>query len=125
MSDSEYATEFNPGESVIDQLFERIRMTHRSVLAHECLTLDMAVSAGAYIIEARARGASMKSICEKCALPRSTASLYQQLAEHRAEIKAKRRENPNLSMNGARRLIAQLKKAQSKDGQEDATGAAA
>jgi hypothetical protein len=106
VTDSEILQE-NNSSSVLDQLARQIR-EHREAARRVGLTvLGHLLDAGDALNEAQKRVSTNWKhwLRENCFLSVSTAQLYQQLARKRAEIEEKLRDDPDLSLRAARRLI--------------------
>jgi hypothetical protein len=97
----------------LDQLAGLIRICV-SEIQRACLTaLDIAMECGDALNEAQSRvptGSWIRWLDESCSMARSTAALYQQLANHRDEIEAEMSRYPGLSIRAARALITKTKK---------------
>jgi len=115
MSSSDFSNEINTDAyrvEVLEELAEQVRTAHTAVLMAESNALDSALDAGAalLVIQSRIAG-TMKSWMAKnlAHIGISTWKLYMQLARHQVEIEAARKQNPQLSLCEARRLITKKK----------------
>jgi hypothetical protein len=92
---------------VIDQLAERIRAALEAARQAQCNALRRALEVGDALIEARNRVSTgwKRWLQENCSLKVRSALLYQQLAQHRAEIEAEIDRVGELSLRAARRLV--------------------
>ena len=92
----------------LTELWARARDEHCKVQASIANALSAAMNAGDALIEAKPKvtKGGWETWLESCGIPVSTARLYRQLAQHRAEIEAAIRDGAELSLRGARRLIA-------------------
>jgi len=107
MADNDFCAESNSDEPVLEQLARQIR-EHREAARRVGLTvLGHLLDAGDALNEAQKRVSTNWKhwLRENCFLSVSTAQLYQQLARKRAEIEEKLRDDPDLSLRAARRLI--------------------
>jgi hypothetical protein len=107
MADNDFCAESNSDESVLEQLARQIR-EHREAARRVGLTLlGHLLDAGDALNEAQQRVSTgwKRWLRENCFLSVSTAQLYQQLARNRTEIEEKLRNDPDLSLRAARRLI--------------------
>jgi hypothetical protein len=98
-----------PVETDLDHLAGQVRAGVAAVRAALSNALDKALEVGNTLIEAQKRipeGQWRSWLNKDCELKPSTALLYMQIARHRGQIEAVRREVPGLSIRGARELIA-------------------
>ena len=95
-------------QSELDALAARARDEHHQARDATANALSAAMNAGDALIEAKPKvtKGGWETWLESCDIPVSTARLYRQLAQHRAEIEAAIRDGAELSLRGARRLIA-------------------
>jgi hypothetical protein len=101
-------------ETDLDHLAARIRAGLKAAQTALSNALDKVLDVGDTLIAAKARipeGEWRDWLATNCSLKTSTALLYMQLARHRDEIEAKRKETPELSVRAARKLIADKSKA--------------
>jgi hypothetical protein len=93
------------------ELAERVRAAHKAVQETRLTALAGVLVAGAALDELRKRVQPgwQRFVVEHCRIPLSTAKLYLQIIDHRAEVEAKIRADPNFSLRAARRLIAKPK----------------
>ncbi len=92
----------------LEDLARQIRADLKAVQVAASNALDAALSAGDNLIAAKARVADGRWkgwLRENCSVAVSTAALYMQLADHRAEIEAEISRAGDLSIRAARRLI--------------------
>jgi len=108
---TELSRNFN-GEVTLDELAERVREAHAATQTIVANALAAIFAAGEALIAARARiaeGGWQHCLRTCCSIPLSTAKLYVQITEHRAEIEAALKKDPCLSLRAARLLIAKPK----------------
>lgn len=106
-SNSIFAQKGNAEQLTLDELAERIR-THVSEIRKASLTvLDHVLDCGDDLNASQSRVSIpwIKWLRENCSMGKSTALLYQRLANHRDEIEAEMSRKPGLSIRAARRFI--------------------
>jgi hypothetical protein len=104
-----FSKEVNSDEPVLDQLARQIRAAFKEARASTANALAAAMTGGDALFLAKQRGVGaigwQRWVKQHCGLSLSTARLFMQLAGHRAEIEEKLRDDPDLSLRAARRLI--------------------
>ena len=91
----------------LEDLARRIRAGHQDIRAASGLSVDRALDVGDDALAVQVRVGSLKRWLKENGIVVSTTLLYAQLAKQRTRIEAARKENPDFSLNDARRLIAQ------------------